>query len=156
MPFIFGSLGAAFCQGMILGAFIHGVEVNGRNFSGGQFDWASAFSVMTGIAVIFGYALLGSTWLIMKTENITQEWARKVASYTLGFVGIFMGLVSVVTPFLNERIKTFGLACQIFIIYFLFHYSHLGYFSCCGLIFRILNGSTVHSFSVLLFFLWDI
>ncbi len=41
---------------------------------------------------IFGYALLGSTWLIMKTENITQEWARKVASYTLGFVGIFMGL----------------------------------------------------------------
>ncbi len=54
----------------LLGAFIHGVEVNGRNFSGGQFDWASAFSVMTGVAVIFGYALLGSTWLIMKTENI--------------------------------------------------------------------------------------
>uniref|UniRef100_A0A1B0FE91 Cytochrome ubiquinol oxidase subunit I n=1 Tax=Glossina morsitans morsitans TaxID=37546 RepID=A0A1B0FE91_GLOMM len=96
--FHFGSLGAAFCQGMVLGAFIHVVEVNGRNFSAGQFDWASAFSVMTGVAVIFGYALLGSTWLIMKTENITLEWARKVASYTLGFLGIFMGLVSVVTP----------------------------------------------------------
>lgn len=116
--FHFGSLGAAFCQGMILGAFIHGVEVNGRNFSGGQFDWASAFSVMTGIAVIFGYALLGSTWLIIKTENITQEWARKVASYTLGFVGIFMGLVSVVTPFLNERIKNFWFSMPNF--YYLF------------------------------------
>nr|WP_255453383.1 cytochrome d ubiquinol oxidase subunit II [Wolbachia endosymbiont of Atemnus politus] len=59
--FHYGSLSAAFCQGVILGAFVHGVEVSGRNFSGGQFDWASAFSVMTGIAVIFGYAVLGST-----------------------------------------------------------------------------------------------
>lgn len=57
--------------------------------------------------MIFGYALLGSTWLIMKTESITQGWARKVASYTLGFVGIFMALVSIITPFLNERIKGF-------------------------------------------------
>lgn len=116
--FHYGSLGAAFCQGMILGAFIHGVKVTGRNFSGGQFGWASAFSVMTGIAIVFGYALLGSTWLIMKTEDITQKWARKVASYTLGFVGIFMALVSIVTPFLNEGIKNFWFSVPNF--YYLF------------------------------------
>ena len=63
--------------------------------------------MMTGIAVVFGYALLGSTWLIMKTEDITQSWARKVAAYVLGFVGIFMGLVSVTIPFMDERIKNF-------------------------------------------------
>lgn len=105
--FHYGSLSAAFCQGMILGAFVQGVELDGRNFSGGPFDWATGFSLMTGIAVVFGYALLGSTWLVMKTEDVTMEWARKVASYVLGFVGIFMGLVSIAMPFLNPQIKSF-------------------------------------------------
>ena len=62
---------------------------------------------MTGIAVVFGYALLGSTWLVMKTEDITQSWARNVSSYVLGIVGIFMALVSMAVPFVNERIKHF-------------------------------------------------
>jgi cytochrome d ubiquinol oxidase subunit II len=105
--FHFGSLAAAFCQGVILGAFVQGVKVDGRNFAGGPFDWATGFSMMTGIAVVFGYALLGSTWLIMKTEDVTQEWARRVAPYVLGFVGIFMGLVSICMPFLNDRIQNF-------------------------------------------------
>lgn len=105
--FHFGSLGAAFCQGMILGAFIQGVQVEGRNFSGGPFDWATGFSVMTGMGVVFGYALLGATWLIMKTEDITQEWARNVSAYVLGIVGIFMVLVSLAVPFVNERIARF-------------------------------------------------
>lgn len=107
MVFHGGSLAAAFCQGMILGAFIHGIPVMDRHFSGGPLDWITGFSVMTGIAVVFGYALLGSTWLVMKTEDITQTWARQVASYTLGFVGIFMALVSISVPFMNPMIKTF-------------------------------------------------
>jgi cytochrome d ubiquinol oxidase subunit II len=108
--FHLGSLDAAFCQGLILGAFVQGVQVTGRNFSGGPFDWASGFSVMTGIALVFGYALLGSTWLVMKTEDVTLEWARCVASYVLGFVGIFMALVSMCIPFMNTRIKDFWFA----------------------------------------------
>lgn len=107
VAFHFGSLGAAFCQGMILGAFVQGVEVDGRNFSGGAFDWATGFSVMTGIALVFGYALLGATWLVMKTEDVTRQWARSVASYVLAVVGIFMVLVSISVPFINERIKDF-------------------------------------------------
>lgn len=102
-----GSLCAAFCQGMILGGFVQGIEVVDRNFSGSPFDFATGFSVMTGIAMVFGYALLGSTWLVMKTEDITQEWSRKVATYVLSYVGLFMGLVSFVMPFLNAKIATF-------------------------------------------------
>lgn len=105
--FHFGSLAAAFFQGAILGAFVQGVEVDGRNFSGSPFDWANSFSIMTGIALIFGYALLGSTWLIMKTEDVTQKWSRQVASYVTKFVIIFMILVSLIMPFLNERIQDF-------------------------------------------------
>lgn len=105
--FHFGSVAAAFCQGIILGAFVQGVKVTGNDFSGGPFDWATGFSMMTGIAVVFGYALLGATWLIMKTDTITQDWARKVASYVLGFVGLFMVLVSITVPFIDERIRHF-------------------------------------------------
>lgn len=105
--FHFGSLIAALCQGMVLGAFVQGVEVSGRNFAGGPFDWASAFSVMTGLAVVAGYVLLGAAWLIMKTDGETQGWARQAASYALGLVGIFMGLVSFAVPFLNPAIADF-------------------------------------------------
>jgi cytochrome d ubiquinol oxidase subunit II len=103
--FHFGSLSAAFMQGMILGGFVQGIEVDGRRFAGGSLDWLSAFSVMTGLALVCGYALLGSTWLIMKTENTTQDWARKCATYVLGFVAIFMGLVSLCMPFINQDVK---------------------------------------------------
>ncbi len=86
---------------------MQGVQVSGRNFSGGPLDWATGFSVMTGIAVVAGYALPGSTWMVMKSEDILQNWARQVASYVLGFVGIFMALVSICMPFINPDIKMF-------------------------------------------------
>ena len=103
--FHFGSLVASFMQGMILGAFVRGIEVEGRSFSGGPFDWLNAYSVMTGMAVVFGYALLGATWLVMKTDGITQDWARKCAAYVLGYVGVFLGIVSVSMPMMNEDVK---------------------------------------------------
>ena len=115
--FHFGSLIAGFFLGIILGSFVQGVKVDGRNFVGGPLDWVSGFSIMVGIAVVFGYALLGSTWLVMKTEDITQEWSRKVANYALIFVGIFMLLVSGIMPSLNEQIRIFWFATPNF--YFL-------------------------------------
>lgn len=99
-----GSLLAAFMQGIILGNFVQGVEVDGRNFAGGALDWANGFSVIAGLGVVFAYALLGSTWIIMKTNGITQEWARKVASYVLVYVAISMGTISISMPFVEERI----------------------------------------------------
>lgn len=102
--FHFGSLFAAFAQGTMLGAFIDGIQVTDRQFSGGPFDWATPFSMMTGLAVVCGYALLGSTWLIMKTDGETQVWARKVSLYMLFYVMMFMGLVSIWAPFTDVRI----------------------------------------------------
>lgn len=102
--FHFGSLIAAFFQGIILGSFVEGVVVTDRSFGGGSFDWLSSFSVMTGIALIFGYALLGATWTLMKTIDVTQEWARRSALYIAIYIAFFMGLVSLWVPFLNEEI----------------------------------------------------
>jgi cytochrome d ubiquinol oxidase subunit II len=106
IAFHFGSLAATFMQGMALGAFVQGIQVDGRSFAGGPFDWLNAFSMMTGVALVFGYGLLGATWLIMKTDDITQEWARKCAGYLFGFVAFFMAMVSLCMPLMNEGIKT--------------------------------------------------
>lgn len=103
--FHFGSLTATVMQGMFIGAFVQGIKVEGRSFAGNAFDWLNAYSVMTGVALVFGYALLGATWLIMKTDGITQVWARKCASYVLGYVGLFLGIVSLSMPLMNADVK---------------------------------------------------
>ena len=103
--FHFGSLAAAFCQGLMLGAFIQGFEVTGRHFSGGMLDWVSAFSVFCGLGVVVSYALLGATWTIMKTEDQTQKWARRTAVYVLAYAVFCLGIVSLWTPFLNDHLN---------------------------------------------------
>jgi len=99
--FFGGSITAAFCQGLALGALVQGIEVQDRAYAGGWFDWLSPFSMLTGIAVVIGYALLGATWLIYKTEGLLQARMRRYAKWlglaTLGLVG----LVSLITPFLQ-------------------------------------------------------
>jgi cytochrome d ubiquinol oxidase subunit II len=103
--FHFGSLAAALAQGVYLGAYVQGIAVEGRSFVGGPFDWLTAFSIMTGLALVFGYMLMGSTWLIMKTDGETQQWARQCAGYITVFVALFMGLVSLCMPFINADIR---------------------------------------------------
>ena len=34
--------------------------------------------MLTGVALVFGYALLGAGWLILKTEGTLQDWARRL------------------------------------------------------------------------------
>ncbi len=104
--FHFGSLTAAFMQGVFVGAYVQGVQVADRHFAGGAFDWLSAYSVMTGIALVFGYALLGATWVVMKTEDETQGWARKTAAYVLVWVGLFLAIVSISMPMMNAGVRS--------------------------------------------------
>ena len=60
--------------------------------------------MLTGVAVLFGYALLGSTWLILKTEGRMQLVARSLTRPLVLVVVAFMGLVSAWLPFLDSRI----------------------------------------------------
>lgn len=81
--FFIGSIVAAFLQGVMLGALIQGMEASNRLYTGGPFDWLTPFALVCGVAVVIGYALLGSTWLIIKTEHKLQVWARKVSEWLL-------------------------------------------------------------------------
>ncbi|MBU0900391.1 MAG: cytochrome d ubiquinol oxidase subunit II [Gammaproteobacteria bacterium] len=102
--FIGGSLTATFFQGVALGAYIDGFEVVGRAYAGGALDWLTPFSLFCGLALIAAYALLGCTWLIMKTEGRLQEqmhnMARPLVFVLLGVTGI----VSLWTPLAHADI----------------------------------------------------
>ena len=67
--FFLGSLVAALAQGIMLGALVQGIKVSGRAYAGGWLDWLTPFSLLTGVALVCGFALLGATWLIYKTER---------------------------------------------------------------------------------------
>jgi len=101
--FAFGSFVATFAQGVCLGALIQGVKVVDRAYAGGPLDWLSWFSVLTGVALVIGYVLLGSTWLVMKTEGELQAISRKFAFVSgLGTL-VLIGIVSFATPFLDAE-----------------------------------------------------
>ena len=102
--FVAGSTLAAFSQGVILGALIQGVKVQNGAFAGGAFDWATPFALLCGLALIAGYALLGATWLVMKTEGPVAERARGQAKICLLLVLAFMAVVSLWTPLAIPRI----------------------------------------------------
>ncbi|ALN64886.1 MULTISPECIES: cytochrome d ubiquinol oxidase subunit II [Lysobacter] len=102
--FALGSIFCAFAQGLILGAIVEGMPMQEGKYVGGVFDWFSPFSMLTGAAVVFGYALLGSTWLILKTDGRMQQIARTLARPLVLVVAVFIGLVSAWLPFLDSRI----------------------------------------------------
>jgi cytochrome d ubiquinol oxidase subunit II len=102
--FTAGSTVAGFCQGLILGGLIQGIKVENGAFGGGAFDWATPFCALCGFGVLAGYALLGSTWLVLKTEGAVAERARAQAQLLLLVVLAFMAAVSLWTPLAFERI----------------------------------------------------
>lgn len=101
IAFTAGSLIAAVAQGMTLGAILQGIHVEEDAYAGGWLDWLSPFTILTGVSVAIGYALLGATWLIWKTEGATQAHARRLA-LGLGIATLLaLAAVSAATPFLT-------------------------------------------------------
>jgi cytochrome d ubiquinol oxidase subunit II len=96
--FNYGSAIATFAQGIVLGSFIQGYEVTGRQFSGSSLAFLTPFSLMTGVALLFGYGLLGAGWLILKTEGDIQAAARHHGRICLIGVLAAVAVVSIWTP----------------------------------------------------------
>lgn len=104
MAFTGGSMVATFCQGVVLGAFIQDIDVEGRAYAGGWFDWLSLFSLFTGLSLVAGYALLGAGWLVWRTEGNLQRLALWLIRPALVAVLGAIGLVSVWTALLDAEI----------------------------------------------------
>jgi cytochrome d ubiquinol oxidase subunit II len=104
--FCAGSAIGAFAQGIVLGAFIEGFQTDGRHFAGSSIDCFTPFTLLTGVALVFGYALLGAGWLILKTERPLQDWARRLGRFAFIGVAIAIAAVSLWTPFLQPDIAS--------------------------------------------------
>ncbi len=96
--FIGGSIIAAFFQGVALGAYINGIPVVDRAFAGGALDWLTPFSLFTGLGVVVAYSLLGSTWLIMKTEGELKKRMIQITVPLAWLVVAMIVAVSIWTP----------------------------------------------------------
>ena len=99
-----GSLVATFAQGVVLGTFIQGFKIDGRHFAGTSFDWLAPFPLAIGLALMFGYGLLGACWLVLKTEGELQDWARRAAAICLIAVLAAIAAVSIWTPIAHPEI----------------------------------------------------
>jgi cytochrome bd ubiquinol oxidase subunit II len=74
--FFLGSLIAAFVQGAAIGTMVQELPVVDGRFAGGSFVWLTPFSVLCGVGLVLGYALLGATWLVLKTDGALRDWAH--------------------------------------------------------------------------------
>ena len=102
--FAAGSTLAAFAQGLILGGVLQEINVVDGQFAGGALDWLTPFSIMCGLGIVAGYALLGATWLLFKTEGDVERHARRMAGPLLAALVGFIVVVSIWTPLQIGRI----------------------------------------------------
>jgi len=103
IAFCAGSVIATFAQGITLGALLQGIDVEGRAYAGGWWDWLTPFSLLTGASLLVGYALLGACWLVAKTEGRTRDDARHFAKWLLPAMLLALAAVSLATPFLEGQ-----------------------------------------------------
>jgi len=102
--FLGGSILATFCQGVVVGAVLNGFPVHNRAFAGGAFDWLTPFTLFCGVGLVVAYALLGATWLVMKSESPLQGTMRRVSQgLTLTMLAV-IAVISLWTPLAHPAI----------------------------------------------------
>jgi cytochrome bd ubiquinol oxidase subunit II len=102
--FTWGSYIATFFQGVSLGAFLNGFAVENGAYAGGALDWITPFSLFTGVGLLVAYSLLGSTWLIIKTEGALHARMVALAKPITLLLLLVIGIVSLWTPFAHPAI----------------------------------------------------
>jgi cytochrome bd ubiquinol oxidase subunit II len=93
LSFVGGSLVASFMQGVTVGALVEGLQFTNGQYSGGIFGWLSTFSVLCGIGLCLGYALLGASWLLMKCHSEVLDAARRQIPFLALAVLAFLVMV---------------------------------------------------------------
>jgi len=81
------------------------VHVENGVYAGGWFDWLTPFTVLTGVSLVAGYALLGACWLVIKTEGSLQARMRRLQIPLGASVVLLIALVTFGTSLENETIR---------------------------------------------------
>ena len=102
ISFVVGSFAASFMQGAMVGALVEGLPFSNGEYAGGTFGWLTGFSVLCGIGLCFGYALLGACWLVRKCEGPARDATRR--QIPLLAIAVLAFLVIVFTHALVEHL----------------------------------------------------
>ena len=103
--FFLGSAIATFVQGAAVGAMIGGIPVANNQFAGGTLDWLRPLPMLGGIGLVLGYALLGASWLVLKSEGGPREWARRRIPWLAAAVLIVLCMATIAAFAERERIE---------------------------------------------------
>ncbi|CAM3899123.1 cytochrome d ubiquinol oxidase subunit II [Pseudomonas wadenswilerensis] len=108
--FIGGSIVATFFQGVAIGTYISGIPVVDRQFAGGALDWLAPFPLLCGVGLLLTYALLGSTWLLIKTEGMLESRMRHYSRPLTYLLALVIVLICAWTAWIHADIAQRWLA----------------------------------------------
>jgi cytochrome d ubiquinol oxidase subunit II len=103
LSFVGGSLIATFAQGMTVGALVEELPIENGQYAGGDFGWLSPFTVLCGVGLCLGYALLGASWLVRKCEGDVRDSAWRQLPYLA--IGVLVFLVAVFIYALAQHLQ---------------------------------------------------
>src|SRR5713101_3348979 len=95
VAFAVGSLVAAFMQGLVLGGLIQGVKVENQQFAGNVLDIVRPLPIISGIALLFGYTVLGGGWLKLKSNLSLQAFANRSLRVAAPAFAVFFGIACI-------------------------------------------------------------
>jgi cytochrome d ubiquinol oxidase subunit II len=95
LGFTGGSWIAAFLQGFIVGQLVQGLPLVNGAYVGGPLHWLNPFSVLCGLGLCAGYAMLGAAWLIAKCDGALRARAYILLTLLLAAVLAFLAIVFV-------------------------------------------------------------
>ena len=104
IAFAAGSTVATLAQGLMLGGFIQGIKARDGAFAGGAFDWLTPYSLLTAVGLVCGYALLGASWLVLKTRDELHGDARRWTWIAAAATAVLLAVVSVATLYAHPRV----------------------------------------------------
>jgi cytochrome d ubiquinol oxidase subunit II len=83
---------AAFMQGVIVGGLIQGVTVQNQRFAGGVLNIVRSLPIISGVTLLFGYAVLGSGWLKLKSNPSVQHFASRSLRVAAPVFAVLFGI----------------------------------------------------------------
>jgi cytochrome bd ubiquinol oxidase subunit II len=117
VAFAVGSLVAAFMQGLVLGGLMQGVTVQNQHFAGSVLDVVHPLPIVNGLALPFGYAVLGGGWLKLKSNLSLQTFANRSIRISAAFFAVLFAIACLYAVKIQPGIRSkwashgFALAC---------------------------------------------
>jgi cytochrome d ubiquinol oxidase subunit II len=110
--FAWGSIVAALCQGIVVGAILTGVSVVDGRFAGSVLDLLRPFPLLMGLVLLAGYVTLGAAWVAFRTTGSVrlhaQRWLRGLIPVFAFLAVLAVAFAPAAQPQIGDRWELLG------------------------------------------------